>query len=450
MHRGRREGVTHLHSMNCSKVPAAAPGPCRIPRRCTPLRVVAISAGMALLALLLPGLERGPAAELPDWQTLRASVVDLEVHQPGAASPIRTVGFALDGAPGILACFRLTQGAERVVVRTALGSRSETTRFLACDPEQDLILLDSPRPTSGLRAGTADLLALGQVAFAFLPPASSDPLLPLRTFGQFQSAGGAMLALAPGAPSGAPLADSLGRVVGMIEALQDSAVAVGCVIPVERLLAFASGVQGGGELRALPARPAASWTQPAQPQGAQVLGAVLARARQLEQGIPYLRRALAAQPDMPAALLEWGMLKQAQSNFEEAKRSYRRVLELRPEMPEAYLYLGSCLNVEGLYPQSQEIYEEGLRRHPQSARLHVNLGGIHFAQDRRALAESSFREALRLDPDLGIAHYNLGVLLGAQGKPQEARAVADYLKAEKSGFAGQLAKTLRSGAAQSE
>jgi tetratricopeptide (TPR) repeat protein len=450
MSRRRREGVTHLHPMNCSEVPAAALGPPRIPRQRTRLPILALSAGLALLALILPGLERGPAAELPDWQSLRASVVDLEVYQPGAASPIHTVGFALDGAPGILACFRLTQGAERVIVRTALGSSSETGRFLACDPEQDLILLDSPKPASGLRAGTPDLLSLGQVAFAFLPPASRDPVLPLMAFGQFQSAGGTMLALAPGAPSGAPLADSLGRVVGMIEALQDSALAVGCVIPVERLLAFASGAQAGGELRALAAQPAAFWTQPAQPQGAQVLGAVLARGRRLEQAVPCLRRALAAQPDMPAALLEWGMLKQAQNNFEEAKRSYRRVLELRPEMSEAYLYLGSCLNVEGLYPQSQGVYEEGLRRHPQSARLHVNLGGIYFAQDRRALAESSFREALRLDPDLGIAHYNLGVLLGAQGRPQEARAVADYLRAEKSGFAGQLAKTLSSGAARHE
>ncbi|MFH1144975.1 MAG: tetratricopeptide repeat protein [Candidatus Eisenbacteria bacterium] len=396
----------------------------------------------AALTFLIVGSGRAQTAVAPDWNALRRSVVDLEVFMPGATEPIHCVGFALQDLPGIVSSYRLAQGAQRVVIRPSEGEATETSRFLAADPAADLILLDGRVTAAGLVPGPIDLFNHGQVALVYLPPASRDPILSLPVFGQF--AGPDMMtlhALPPGGPSGAPLADSLGRAVGMVESIRDGELAVGLAIPIERVQSLGSSAQTGGRLLDLTSRPAAAWTRAGTPEGSQVIGAVLGRGRKLDDAVPYLERALAGQPGMPAGMLELGTVRQAQGRLDEAEAVYRRALELHPQLPAVYLSLGACLHAGGLYLQSQQIYEEGLRLAPHEARLHMNLGGIFFLQDKRPEAEVELREALRLNPNLGIAHYNLGALLKAQGRPGEALEVWKYLREQRSGYAGQLAKT---------
>ena len=394
----------------------------------------------AVFAALLAAPAWG-AAEQADWAALRTRVVDLETYMPGEQAPLRAVGFVLDGLPGIVTCYRLVNGAERVVVRATSGDPVETRRCLAADAAADLVLLDAPRPGDGLAPGPSDMLALGQPAFALLPPASREPAVPVPVFSTLLGAGPApFLALVPLGPSGSPLADSLGRVVGVVELLRDGAVEAGCAIPVERVLAVFADA-GAGEPRPLRDLPAAAdWTRPATPQGAQMIGASLSRMHRLDAAGSYLERAIAAQPPEIAALLEYGMLLQSRDDLAAAEASYRRALDLRPDLANVYLFLGACLQAGGFTARSQEVYEEGLQRDPQSARLHVNLGGIFFLQNKRDVAEQEFREALRLAPHLGLAHYDLGMLLLAEGRDAQALEVLRTLERERSGFAGQLRK----------
>ena len=416
--------------------------PARRPRLFPAGPLIVLAAG-ALLSFAPAGHAASPSAT-PDWRALRTAVVDLEVFAPGSQTPSRTVGFCVEGVPGIVASYRILSGAERVRVKPDKGDAIETSRCIARDPEHDLLLLDASVPRiRGLSTGSVDLLFTGQAAFALLPPASHDPIIPVPAASQFQAGDlQSMLALAPLAPTGSPLADSLGRVVGMIESIRDQAIEVSFAIPIERALALAAQPPSPGALQDLASIPAAAWTNPAVPEGQQTIGACLARTFQAEKAASYLQRALAGRPQSVAALLEWGMLLQGRGNFDDAEKNYRRALELRPDLPEVYLFLGSCLHVAGFLMKSQEVYAEGLQHAPQAARLHANLGGLYFAQNRNAEAEASFREALRWNPNLGIAHFNLGMLLGAEGRPRETNEVLDSLRAQRSGYAGHLAKAL--------
>ena len=410
-------------------------------RRRTPAGMLTALAVGALLSFACASDAASPPAT-PDWGALRGAVVDLEVFAPGSQTPSRSVGFRVEGVPGLVASYRILSGAERVRVQPDRGDAIETSRCIARDPEHDLLLLEATMPRiQGLSTGSVDLLFNGQAAFALLPPASRVPIIPVPVASQFQAGDlQSMLALAPLGATGSPLADSLGRVVGMIESIRDGNLEVSFAIPIERALALAAQPPSPAALQDLAAVPAAAWTNPATPEGQQAIGACLARTYQTEKATSYLQRALAGRPQSVAALLEWGMMLQGRGNFDDAEKNYRRALELRPDLPEVYLFLGSCLHVAGFLMKSQEIYTEGLQHAPHAARLHANLGGLYFAQSRNAEAEASFREALRWNPDLGIAHFNLGMLLSAQGRPREMNEVLDHLRAQRSGYAGHLTK----------
>ncbi|MCK4412002.1 MAG: tetratricopeptide repeat protein [Candidatus Eisenbacteria sp.] len=413
---------------SCANAPAGA----------SAARRIALLAAIFLFAGLV---HAAPRAQTPNWDALGAAVVDLEIYRPESETPAQGVGFVVAGVPGIVTSYRLVHGAERILARHADGAPIEIQRHLAADAAADLIVLEAEQRVAGLETSTGRLFAMGQYAFVLFPPSSETRLHSVQTFSQFLAAGlERAYALAPGAPTGAPLADSLGRVVGMIEALEQGGARTSCVVPIERLEGMLAQSAAGGALLDLAAVPAAAWTRPEAPAGAQVIGAIYCRGRRFADGVPLLRRALEAEPTMAAALLELGMCYQMQGQHEQAEELYRQALAAHPAHPLGHLYLGSCLHMQGLYLQAQQTYERGLALHPEWSRLHVNLGGIYFLQNKRSPAEESFREALRLEPRLGVARYNLGVLLATGGRVAEAREQLDYLRAHKSGYTGQLGR----------
>jgi tetratricopeptide (TPR) repeat protein len=391
--------------------------------------------------LLAASAACAPRAQAPDGETLGAAVVDLEIHRPQRDAAQPGVGFLVAEVPGIVTSYRLVQGAERVTVRFADGEVLETTRFAAHDPAADLLVLAAEPRAAGLPTSTGRLFAAGQYAFVLYPPSDTTRMHSVQTFAQFLAAGlERSLALAPGAPTGAPLVDSLGRVVGMLESLGEGDTRTACLVPIERLAALAAATQPGGSLAELADRPAAAWTQPETPEADQVSGAIFCRGRRFTDGVPRLRRALEAQPGLRAALLELGMAHQMQGQHERAEELYREALAAHPADPLCHLYLGSCLHMQGLYRQAQQAYEQGIAHNPEWSRLHVNLGGIFFLQNKRDAAQAAFLEAVRLEPDLGIARYNLGVLYATGGRPAQAQAQLDYLLEQKSGYAAQLGR----------
>jgi len=380
-----------------------------------------------------------PAAA-PDWAALRHSVVDLEVYYPGMDTPERAYGFGVAGVEGILASHRQTRGAQRVIARRADGTSTEISRYIAHDPDADLILLDASRPGPGLVRGTHHLLSKGQVALAVLPPSvTSKDVHSVRFVNVFAADGvGDLLALWGNISTGVPLADSLGRVVGLLESIENADSRVTCAVPITRIDVLLSRPDPGGRLLDLAEEGPAPWTTSYLPEGLQVMGAVLCRVRKFERGLPLLERALAAHPDSPATRLELGMAYQSQNEFAAAESLYQQVLEDLPGSSRAQLYLGSCYFSQGLYSRARQAYEAAVASAPDWGLALVNLGGVLYQLGDEEAAEQRFREAIDLDPEMGLARYNLGMILQISGRHEELRRQIGFLADRRSGYATML------------
>lgn len=396
---------------------------------------------LTLVALaMLPLLP--PASAQPEAARVRPAVVDLEVRHPGQEAT-HAVAFRLADA-GLVTCRRLVAGAEWVAIATEGSATAQITRYRAQDPAADLVILEAPAGVA-LEAGPTGLLARAQGVFAATPPGHPAPVELLSYWRGYQAADfGQMLAIRPQSEtfsanlSGAPLLDSLGRVVGVIEVFPLDGTLAALAIPIERVRRALARPDLGGSLTELDRSAQAHWTRADAPQHWQALGGSLYRTRRIAEGVALLNRALAADSTMVAALLELGMAHQVRGDHATAESLYERALALRPDYAPAHLYLGSCLFMQGIYLQSQFAYERAIDAEPEGAMPYVNLGGTFVQQGKPEEGEQALRQALALDPDLGIAHNNLGVVLYTAGRADEAGEILEYLRRHRSGYATQL------------
>jgi Flp pilus assembly protein TadD len=365
--------------------------------------------------------------------------VELEILHPDEPMGLTTYGFCLEGVDGIIACHHTILGADRVRVTPRMGSPFEVSSYVACDPETDLIVLKAPEQIPGLRRGSHLVFSHGETGFVILPPSVPQPTYRMRYVNVVECAGmGDMIGLYGDVSSGLPMADSLGQVVGVVEALRVAGQVVVCGIPIDRVNDLMARPDAGGNLVDLDPTEYAPWTQPPTAEGCQLRGAVLCRIRKLDEGIPLLDRALEMKPDMLAAHLERGMAYQNQAQHSEAEEAYGRALEIKPDYPKAHLYLASCYFMQGKYMRSEQENLAASDLAPDWPLAHVNLGGVYFIQHKIDLAEASFLKALDLAPQMGLAHYNLGMLYHSENRPEEAKARLRYLRGIQSGFASLL------------
>jgi Tfp pilus assembly protein PilF len=397
---------------------------------------IIVFAGFALGLLGAAPIAWGQGA-LPDWKSLQQSVLELDVYSPGAAEPVKGVGFFLEGAEGLVTSLHLIKGASRVVAHAG-ATPVEITRYLARDPKTDIVLLDVTPSGPKLGRSSYQMVPLSQTVFAIVPASSATPVqgMVMRVF---EGAGiGEILAVSQRAPQGAPVADSLGRVLAMIEPLGNMETPAVCAIPIERVIQLAARPDRGGPLAGLASDPAPPWLSPETAEGLQVLGGFYSRAERFENAVNLLTRATEKNPRLVEAWMEWGMALQLKDMNPDAEVKYRKAIELQPGNARAHHYFGSCLFNEEMLLQAQEQYDAALKADPEYAQAYVNLAGVYFRQDKKEDAERALLRAIELQPWLGIAHYNLGALYASQGRTAAALNKLDLLRKERSGFAAQL------------
>ncbi len=399
-----------------------------------------------LCVLLLGAVLAAPTAVAENsWAALAPAVVDLDVFLPEQDLPTRAYGFFVEGIDGIVTCHRVVRGAERIVVQTAKGDTYEIREYVAHDPQHDLVVLKLPaekRAERALEPSSHLLFTQGQYCFGLLPPSvqqKGEPVYEMRFVATVEAAGvGDLIALFAQLSPGLPAVDSLGNVVGVIEPLKEGSSYVTGAMPIGRVTDMMGKPEKGGALTDLAAEPVAAWTQPHEPEGAQVMGTILCRIRRFSEGLPYLSRAVQQRPAMAEAHIEWGMAHQIQKQFEDAATYYRKALEARPGYAKAHLYLGSCYFMQGRYADAEREYATAAKLAPEWPLAYVNLGGAYFVQRNRTEAEIAFTHALELDPLMGLARYNLGMLFQGDGRNLEAQEELEFLEARKSGFANLL------------
>lgn len=143
---------------------------------------------------------------------------------------------------------------------------------------------------------------------------------------------------------------------------------------------------------------------------------------QVEEAIPALEKAIAADPDVPERL---NALAQAYEAFgrsaPEIERLYTRALSLQPAQAEIRVNYGRFLENQNRLADAIRHYQTAVEEQPWLATAHYNLGTAYLRAGEYDEAESALREAIHLEPDYVDALGNLGLLLAATGHERDAR-----------------------------
>jgi tetratricopeptide (TPR) repeat protein len=106
---------------------------------------------------------------------------------------------------------------------------------------------------------------------------------------------------------------------------------------------------------------------------------------------------------------------------EEAARAYRRALQADPDLVAALINLANIRYARDELAEAQALYERAILLDASYFESHFNLGNIHHDHGRFLDAEVCYRNALALNPRYPDAHFYLAVTLEKMGRSSDAR-----------------------------
>ncbi|MDZ4804749.1 MAG: protein kinase [Candidatus Eisenbacteria bacterium] len=166
--------------------------------------------------------------------------------------------------------------------------------------------------------------------------------------------------------------------------------------------------------------------------------ASLSRARELqaalglatlEEGYGRARdaaeRALALEPGLAEAHLAMGTVQSwCDWDWKGADRSFRRALELAPNNPEVVRAVAMLTFLLGRPAEAVTLGLRAIELDPLNVSGYGYLGRFYRGADLLPLAEAAFQKAVELSPQVVLLRYLLSMVLLAEGRGDEALAVA--------------------------
>jgi type IV pilus biogenesis/stability protein PilW len=149
------------------------------------------------------------------------------------------------------------------------------------------------------------------------------------------------------------------------------------------------------------------------------------RAGRSQEALKEYDIALAADPDMPEALLGRGLVfEYGFGRLPEAEADYRHALQIRPNYPEAHNNLGQLLAKSGRQAEALAEFDKAidinLYMEPWVARC--NKGQTLYQLGRKEEGLAELRTCLRIAPKYCQGRRELGRILVSEGKSKEGIA----------------------------
>jgi len=138
------------------------------------------------------------------------------------------------------------------------------------------------------------------------------------------------------------------------------------------------------------------------------LGAVLAKAGELDAAVACYEKALTLAPDHPGIQYAFAMLLQTLERKVEAIDYLRRAIAKRPEHLDSHFALGNLLYAIGKDIEAAQCYLKVLRFSPRHPETHNNLGNVLLRQGHPERAIAYYRTAIEINPVYADAYGNLG------------------------------------------
>jgi len=149
-----------------------------------------------------------------------------------------------------------------------------------------------------------------------------------------------------------------------------------------------------------------------------LMGAVLLKARRLDEAEEQLRRAIALAPSFAKPHEDLGLLLLQQRRSEEAEAVLRRAVTLDPDLEQAHFQLGRALLANGKSDEADEAFERCFALNPEKGRL-AEAARLHRS-GKVEEAERLYRRVLKDNPKNVTALRLLGVIAMQSGHPENA------------------------------
>ena len=126
------------------------------------------------------------------------------------------------------------------------------------------------------------------------------------------------------------------------------------------------------------------------------------------EGVAYLERAVALEPDVPQWHFNLGAAAQRRGDVSRARHAYRQVLARRPDHIEARFNLGAIAQDGGDYPAAIAAYREVIKSHPEFVPAYPQLGAcLQLQGEIEAWLENFQRYRSTCAESLAMAVYGL-------------------------------------------
>jgi tetratricopeptide (TPR) repeat protein len=162
-----------------------------------------------------------------------------------------------------------------------------------------------------------------------------------------------------------------------------------------------------------------------QAQNAYERGLTQAKQGQSALALSSLQEAIALDPGSALYHDSLGLLLLDLGQINPAIAELTKASELDPSRGDSLFHLGTALAEARRWEDAVAAYRKAILQ-PSLTVLdlaHQNLGLALFHLGRYREAEDALRFALSLDPQLQAAYYNLGLVVSAQKRPDEAKAL---------------------------
>ncbi len=107
-------------------------------------------------------------------------------------------------------------------------------------------------------------------------------------------------------------------------------------------------------------------------------------------------------------------------DFDKARKLYEGLRQQHPQCLEVVHRLGVVADAERRHAEAEGMFQYVLREEPQNAEVLADLGYCYFLQGQLIKAESALLKAVAVGPSNPRYRNNLGLVIGHQGRPEEA------------------------------
>jgi tetratricopeptide (TPR) repeat protein len=173
-----------------------------------------------------------------------------------------------------------------------------------------------------------------------------------------------------------------------------------------------------------------SLTAPKSGQMQQAIAHELERVRDLPGAIASMRRAIAADPNLPGIHFELAEALHASdspTDRAEAEHEYVLALEKNPHETQAAVRLGDLYADRSEWSGATKSYESVLSQQPNNVDASVGLARVYSERGDTANALPLLQTAVQTDPTNILAHFRLSALYRRLQRPDDAtRELAEY------------------------